>query len=104
MKPFKAPGNDGLHAGFFQRFWMIVGPSVKTAVKNIFSTGIMPPDLNQTLIALVPKQQGPETLNHYRPISLCNTVYKIITKLLVLQNQALSPSSGFSLPNGFCFW
>jgi ribonuclease HI len=85
MKSFKAPGNDGLHAGFFQRFWMIVGPSVKTAVKNIFSTGIMPPNLNQTLIALVPKQQGPETLNHYRPISLCNTVYKIITKLLVLR-------------------
>ena len=92
MKPFKAPGNDGLHAGFFQRFWMIVGPSIKTAVKTIFSTGIMPPNLNQTLIALVPKQQGPETLNHYKPISLCNTVYKIITKLLVLRIKAYLPT------------
>ena len=55
MKPFKAPGNDGLHAGFFQRFWMIAGLSIKTAVKNIFSNGIMPLDLNQTLIALIPK-------------------------------------------------
>jgi hypothetical protein len=92
MKPFKAPGNDGLHASFFQRFWMIVGLSVKNAVKNIFSTGIMSQDLNQTLIALISKQQGPETLSHYRPISLCNTVYKIITKLLVLRIKPYLPA------------
>jgi hypothetical protein len=92
MKPFKAPGIDGLHAGFFQRFWMIVGPSIKTTVKNIFSNGIMPQDLNQTLIALIPKKKGPETLSHYRPISLCNTVYKIITKLLVLRIKPYLPT------------
>ena len=43
----------------------------------------MPKYLNQTLISLIPKQKGPESLSHYRPISLCNTVYKIITKILV---------------------
>ncbi|XP_075654049.1 uncharacterized protein LOC142624370 [Castanea sativa] len=29
MKPYKAPKPDGLHAGFFQRFWLIVGTSVR---------------------------------------------------------------------------
>ena len=32
VKPFKAPGLDGLHAGFFQRFWLLVGGSVREIV------------------------------------------------------------------------
>jgi hypothetical protein len=36
MKLFKAPGPDGLHAGFLQQFWMVVGASVKNEVKFIF--------------------------------------------------------------------
>ena len=34
MKAFKAPGPNGLHAGFFQRFWLIVGESVKIEIKK----------------------------------------------------------------------
>ena len=36
MKPYKAPGIDGLHAGFFQRFWLVVGESVKCEIKEVF--------------------------------------------------------------------
>ena len=39
--------------------------------------------MNHTLIALIPKIPNPETTAHYRPISLCNTVYKILAKILV---------------------
>ena len=52
-------------------------------VKQIFKSGKMPKHLNITLIALIPKIQGPETLCNYRPISLCNTVYKMVTKIIV---------------------
>ena len=52
-------------------------------VKQIFKSGKMPEHLNITLIALIPKIQGPETLCNYRPISLCNTVYKMVTKIIV---------------------
>ena len=34
-------------------------------------------------MVLIPKMAGPESLGSYRPISLCNTVYKIFTKILV---------------------
>ena len=83
MKAFKAPGPDGLHAGFFQFFWPTVGASVVQEVQKIFSEKRVPRYLNETLIALIPKIQGPETLGNYRPISLCNIVYKIVTKLIV---------------------
>lgn len=85
MKPFKAPGVDRLHAGFFQRFWMSMGESIKEEVKGIFSSCCMPPYLNQTLVVLIPKRNGPKSIGHYRPINPCNTVYKIVTKILVLR-------------------
>ena len=83
MKPYKAPGPDGLHAGFFQRFWLSVGDSVKDEVLKAFTERKIPDYLNKTHIVLIPKMQGPETIANYRPISLCNSVYKIITKIIV---------------------
>ena len=83
LKPFKAPGPDGLHAGFFQRFWLIVGKSVMEEIKKIFSERRVPKYLNKTHSALIPKIQGPETLGNYRPINLCNSVYKVMTKIII---------------------
>lgn len=45
FKAFKAPGPDGLHAGFFHRFWL-VGDSVCDEVKNIFTSEKIPEYLN----------------------------------------------------------
>ena len=42
LKPLKAPGPDGLHAGFFQAHWNIVGDNVIKEVQEIFATSIMP--------------------------------------------------------------
>ena len=83
LKPFKAPGPDGLHAGFFQHFWLIVGDSVREKVKGVFSSGVIPDYINQTLITLIPKCRSPESLSNYQPISLCNTIYKIVTKIIL---------------------
>lgn len=42
----------------------------------------MPNEINNTFIALIPKIDNPLTVNNYMPISLCNTILKIITKIL----------------------
>ena len=91
MKPYKAPGSDGIHAGFYQRFWLLVGELVRNEVKQIFASQKVPAYLNQTLIALIPKQLGPKTVSQFRPISLCNTVYKIVSKILVNRIRPLLP-------------
>lgn len=71
LKPYKAPGMDGLHAGFFQHFWHILGPSVIEEVLTTYSTKLVPSYLNQTLVVLIPKRNGPEVLGHFRPIRGC---------------------------------
>ena len=42
----------------------------------------MPSGLNETFICLIPKVKSPQQITEYRPISLCNVSYKIISKVL----------------------
>lgn len=55
LKAFKAPGPDGLHVGFYQRFWIIVGDSIKEEVKKVFREKKVLEYLNSTNIVLIPK-------------------------------------------------
>lgn len=52
-------------------------------VKKCFKTKKIPEFISKTNVDLIPKIQGPKTIGNYHPISLCNTVYKIITKIIV---------------------
>ena len=63
----------------------MVGDSVVEEVKRVFIERKVPDYLNRTLIVLIPKIQGPKTIGNYRPISLCNTIYKINSKVIVAQ-------------------
>ena len=92
LKPFKVPGPDGLHASFHQHFWMEVKNYVYKEVKGIFEKGCVLSYLNETLISLIPKCQNLETLSNYRPISLCNSVYKNVLKILVARIRPLHGS------------
>lgn len=83
LKPFEALGPNSLHAGFFHRFQLIVGESIRKDVKNIFNSRVIPKYLNQTLITLISKCRSPKSLFNFRPISLWNTTYKIETKIIV---------------------
>ena len=101
LKPFKAPDPDGLHAGFFQQFWLLVGESIKKEIKLIFMSRVVPEYLNKTLITLIPKNRNPKSLNNYRPISLCNTIYKMVTKLIVARFRPLLPDLVSPLQSAF---
>lgn len=83
MQPFKAPGPNGFQAVFFKHYWDIVGDDLWNLVRDAFSSGRIDPALTDTLIALIPKVDSPKSFKDFRPISLCNTIYKILTKVLV---------------------
>jgi hypothetical protein len=99
--PLKAPGPDGLPARFFQRNWGLLKKEVCAAIKLFFSNGVMPDNFNMTQIVLIPKVDNATDLKEYRPISLCNVIYKVISKCLVnrlrpyLQNLISENQSAF---------
>ena len=64
---------------------------MKEEVKGIFSSDMILEYLNLTLITLIPKCKNPESFNHYRLISLCNTVYKVVSKIVVGRLRSLLP-------------
>ena len=55
------------------------------AMTSFFEVGRLPSEVNSSLIVLIPKTNNPCSFNNYRPINLCNVVYKIISKLLVFK-------------------
>ena len=73
---------------FFLAAWDWIGDDVVNLVRNFYETGIMPNHVNDTNIALIPKKLACITPADFRPISLCNVVYKIIAKSLA---QRLKP-------------
>lgn len=78
-----APGPDGFTGAFFQKTWPIISDVVIRVVKEIFTDPRpLPRFVSATLIALIPKKPKAVDISDYRPISLCNFLYKIISTIL----------------------
>ena len=91
MEPLSAPGSDGMPPIFFQTYWSVVGDDVTSAVLNCLNNCSMPAEINHTFITLIPKVKSPERISEFRPISLCNVVYKLVSKVLANRLQGLLP-------------
>lgn len=88
MGPLKSPGLNGFNVGFFQSYWHIVSHDVSETILKFLKDG---KGINYIYIVLIPKIKEPLTANDYRPINLCNVVYKLISKVLVNRLKKILP-------------
>lgn len=82
INPTKVPVPDGFSALFFQKCWHIVGSEITQRTLSMLNQGKLEEGINETVTTLVPKIKQVTSLNDCRPISLCNVVYKTISKVL----------------------
>lgn len=83
LNPNKAPGPDGLTSGFFRASWEIIGEEVVASIQDFFGTSFLPATANATILSLVPKFPGASKITDFCPIACLNTIYKVISRLLV---------------------
>lgn len=82
FKPNKAPGNDGLPIEFYQKLWPIFGKFALDSFNYAHDHGEMSVSQRQATITLLDKGKDRNQLKNWRPISLLNTDYKIMSKAL----------------------
>lgn len=81
MGSTKAPREDGFPTLFNRRCWDNVGSDVSFCL-NLLNGEMEVSSINTTQIVLIPKISNPSHLTHFRPISLCNVLYKIVAKVI----------------------
>lgn len=86
---------------FFKAAWSLLGPEVLSSISQFFTSAFLPAATNTTILTLVLKRQGATAITDYRPISCCNTLYKVISKLLVHRLKQILPT--LILPNQTAF-
>nr|KYP45469.1 hypothetical protein KK1_032990 [Cajanus cajan] len=65
-----------------KRFWEVCGKDILFSCNSWLEAGVLPPHINDAVIALIPKCPNPSNMKELRPIALCKVIYKILSKAL----------------------
>ena len=85
MKSFKngkAPGNDGIPAKFYKKFWPVFGRYMVDSLNTSYVEGELTSSQKQAVISLIDKGKDRTLLKNWRPISLINVDSKIASKAI----------------------
>ena len=83
MKNGKTPGNDGIPREFYIAFWHDIKKSLMDSINYALQVEELSLTQRRGTITLLPKKEkDPLLLKNWRPISLLNTDYKLITTVI----------------------
>jgi hypothetical protein len=87
----KALGPDGFTSDFFHYCWDIIREDVWEIIEDSRRSGKVLQALNATSLTLVPKEHSTTSPSQFRPIALCNVIYKLLTKIIATQLKPILP-------------
>ena len=92
MESITAPGLEGIPPLFYHSFWNLLGNDISSTVLDCLNNCNIPTEINHTNITLIPKVKSPKYIIDFHPISLCNVVYKLVSKVLANILKAVLPT------------
>ena len=91
LKTNKSPGVDGIVSEFYIHFWYLIKDELTNVIKYIFLSNTLAPSQQRAMLTLLYKKGEREDISNWRPISLLNVDYKIVTKILAERLKPLLP-------------
>lgn len=101
FKRDKSPGPDGWSIKFYSAFFETLGEDLLKVIEHSRSSGKIIESFTSSFIALISKSENPTTFDDYKPISLCNCIYKIVAKIIA--NRVRPILSKYISPEQFAF-
>ena len=104
----KAPGHDGICMDFFKKNWSTIKDDMLLMFNQMYSTGTKREQQKHGIVVCIPKTTAPKTPADYRPITLLNTDYKILARIVAsrlrpILAELLHPSQHGGLQGGGIF-
>lgn len=89
----KAPGPDGFSSDFYKCFKLLLVKPLLAMFNDSFEKRALPKTLTEENISLILKKDKPaDVCSSYRPISLLNLDFKILSKILALRLEKILPT------------
>ena len=88
----KTPGNDGLTVEFYKAFWNELGDFMVHSFHLSYEVGELSTSQKQAVIILLDKGKDRILIKSWRPISLLNVDFKILSKTLAEQLKKVLPN------------
>ena len=102
MNNQKSPGSDGFTTEFYKFFWKDIGHFLVRYINYGFRSGEMSITQKEGIIAGIPKEDKPKQfLRNWRPITLLNTSYKIVSSCIAARIKTVLPKMIHKDQKGF---
>ena len=101
MTPLKACGLDDMLPIFFQHYQDNIGDDIVKVVLSCLNSKTILLGLKHTFITLIPKVKSLEYVTEFRPIALCNILYKLVSKVLANKLKRVLPQIIYESQSAF---